>query len=112
MDEDAQRHALLRALRSRGIDVLSAQEAGLTEVDDAQHLTFATQEGRVLFSHNVGDFYGLHRQWLSTERNHAGIVLARQQAFTVGETTRRLLRLIAARSAEQMQNQLEFLSNW
>ena len=33
-------------------------------------------------------------------------------ALSVGEQMRRLLRLIAARSAEDMRNHIEFLSAW
>ena len=33
-------------------------------------------------------------------------------ALSVGEQMRRLLRLIAARTAEDMRNRIEFLSNW
>lgn len=35
-----------------------------------------------------------------------------QQNYSIGEQMRRLLRLIAAKSAEDMQNQVEFLSAW
>jgi len=43
---------------------------------------------------------------------HAGIIFGQQQRYSVGEQMRRLRRLIALRSAEAMQNQIEFLSNW
>ncbi|MEH1936351.1 MAG: hypothetical protein V7L14_22145 [Nostoc sp.] len=35
-----------------------------------------------------------------------------QQGYSVGEQMRRLLKLIAAKPAENMQNQVEFLSSW
>ena len=45
-------------------------------------------------------------------RSHAGLILAQQQRYPVGDQMRRLLRLVAAKSAEQMRNRIEFLSAW
>lgn len=59
-DEDTMRHSLVRALRSRGIDVITALDANLIERPDADHLTYATSQGRVLCSSNARDFYRLH----------------------------------------------------
>jgi hypothetical protein len=56
-DEDSMRHALVHALRARGINVLTALEAEMIERLDEDHLAFATVQGRVLCSYNVGDFY-------------------------------------------------------
>lgn len=39
-------------------------------------------------------------------------MVCRQQRYTIGEQMRRLLNLIAAKTAEQMQNHLEFLGDW
>jgi hypothetical protein len=111
-DEDSMQHALVEAPRLRRIDVLTALEADRIERPDAEHLEFAATEGRVLYSFNVGDFCRLHGEFLSQEKRHAGIVLARQQQYAVGEQMHRLLKLIATRSAEEMENQLEFLSAW
>lgn len=49
---------------------------------------------------------------VSTGREHAGIILAPQQRFTVGEQLRRILLLRATTTAASMRNQVEFLSNW
>ena len=45
-------------------------------------------------------------------KNHAGIILGQQQRYSLGEQMRRLLRIIALKSAEEMQNNFEFLSAW
>lgn len=60
----------------------------------------------------IGDFYRIHREYLAHGQSHAGIILARQQRYSVGEQTRRLLKLIATRSADEMKNQIEFLNAW
>ena len=111
-DEDSMRHALVKALRMRGIDVLTALEADMIERDDSEHLDFAKEYGRVLCSFNIGDFYRLHTEYLSQGKSHTGIILSRQQRYSVGEQMRRLLKLIEAKSAEEMKNQVEFLSAW
>jgi predicted nuclease of predicted toxin-antitoxin system len=112
VDEDSMRHALVEALRARGVDVLTAVEAGMIERKDEEHLEYATVQGRVLYTFNVGDFHRLHTAFLKQGKSHAGIILARQQRYPVGEQMRRLLKLIAAKSAEEMRNRVEFLSAW
>ena len=111
-DEDSMSAGLIGALRARGVDVLTALDAGMIEHDDTEHLDYATSQGRVLCSFNVADFYDLHTTYLAAGKMHAGIVLAQQQRYTIGEHMRRLLKLIATRSQEEMVNQMEFLSAW
>ncbi|BAZ86743.1 hypothetical protein [Dolichospermum compactum] len=43
---------------------------------------------------------------------HAGIILAPQQRYGIGELMRGVLRLINTKSTQGMQGQIEFLSNW
>lgn len=112
LDEDAMDEDLVYGLRLRGVDVMTAREAGVIERNDKEHLDCATGQGRVLYSFNVSDYYRLHTECLSQERSHAGIILARQQRYSVGQQVRCLLKLIAAKSAEDMRNQVEFLSSW
>ncbi len=75
-------------------------------------LEFASSQRRVLFSFNASDFCRIHAELLSHGKSHAGIILAPQQHYSIRERIRRLLKLIAAKTAEDMQNQLEFLSDW
>ena len=106
------RHALVMGLRKRGVDILTALEAGTTKATDEQQLAFAAAQGRAIYSFNVGDSCRLHSEWLVEPRSHAGIALARQQQFSVGEQMRRLVRLIGTLSQEDMRNRLEFLGDW
>lgn len=76
---------LVRGLRFRGIDVMTAADAGMIRRKDDEHLSLATQQGRVLYSFNVGDFH---------------------------EQIRRLLRLIGSLTNEAMKNREEFLGRW
>lgn len=112
VDEDAMAHRLAQELRMRGIDVSTALEEGMIERDDIDHLEYASRKGRTLYSFNVGDYYQLHTEFLTHGKDHTGIILAQQQRYSIGEQLRRLLRIIAVRSAEDMQNRIEFLSAW
>ena len=111
IDEDSQSHAFVRALRSRNVDVTTALESAMIERDDEAHLLFATSQDRVLYSFNVGDFYRLHTLFLTESRSHAGMILARNNRYSVGDQMRRILKLTATRSAEEMRDRVEFLSS-
>ena len=50
--------------------------------------------------------------YMVQHKTHTGIVLVRQQQCSVGEHMRRLLNLMAHRTAEEMQNRVEFLNAW
>jgi hypothetical protein len=104
--------AFTRALRARNVEAITALEVGMIERADREHLVYASDHNYVLYTFNVGDFLALHIAFLKEERSHAGIILARQQHYSVGEQLRRVLQLVASRSAEQMKNRVEFLSAW
>jgi hypothetical protein len=83
LDEDAMDSDLAAALRSRGVTVIAVLDSGLTERPDEEQLVFATDHGCVLYTFNVSDFCRLHTQWISAGREHAGMILAPQQRFSV-----------------------------
>ena len=64
---------------------------------DDKHLAYATERGCVLYTFNVSDFYRLHTEWIDAGREHAGMILAPQQRYSVGEQLRRILRIRASR---------------
>ena len=51
---------LAEALKARGVDVLTTQEAGNVGVSDLEQLTFAAGKGRTLFSYNKRHFAKVH----------------------------------------------------
>ncbi len=112
IDEDAVRHALIVALRARGVDVVTALERAMIGRSDEDQLRHAQADSRVLYSFNIKDFAILHDKWTSEGQFHAGIVLAVQRQFSVGDHLRRLLQFMRGCSAEGMRGRLEFLSNW
>jgi len=109
VDEDAMDRDLVQALRARGVDVITALDAGMIERRDEEHLDYATAHGRVLYTFNVGDFYRLHIAFQAQRKPHAGLILTQQQRYSLGQQMRRLVRLIASKSVEDMMNHVEFL---
>jgi predicted nuclease of predicted toxin-antitoxin system len=112
LDEDCQAHALSAALQQHGIDAKTTNELGLGGVDDEAQLKAAHNAGRVLVTNNICDFVPLHGRWITEGQVHSGIVVFPQQELSIGETVRRLVRLVHAISAEDMRNRLEWLNIW
>lgn len=112
VDEDSLATALVQALRSRGVDVVTAIEAGFNGYPDDQQLEYATSQGLVLYSCNRGDFSALHTIYLTEGLSHAGIILGQQKRYSIGEQMRRLLKLMEATDAGGMRDQMVFLSEW
>lgn len=110
LDEDSMRTSIVRSLRARQIPVTTAAEAQLLGRPDEEHLAHAIEHGYVVFSFNRGDFARLHAVCLASEREHSGIIVSDQ--LETGVIVRRLLRLLSTRSASDMRNRLEYLSNW
>ena len=102
MDEHAQR-AVTQGLRRRGVDVLTAQEAGMLHAIDEQHLALALAEGRVIFTQDA-DFLALH----AAGRQYAGIAYAPQQT-AIGTIVRGLMLIHDVLSPEEMVNHVEFI---
>lgn len=107
MDDD-----FVRALRSRNVDVLTVADVNMLHRADEEQLDWARQNGRVIFSFNTRDFYRLHSTLIEQGLSHGGIILAPQQRYGIGELMRGVLKLINTKSSEEMQGQLEFISNW
>lgn len=111
-DEDSVTGPLVRALRARGVDVTTVREQGHRGLSDTEQLDNATALGRVLYSKNVRDFAHLHTQDSAAGRRHAGIIVVPWPHYDIGEQLRRLLKLLTARSSEEMAGAFEYLSSW
>lgn len=67
--------AIAEQLKRRGHDVVSAAEAGLAGLDDAQVLSCAVRDRRVVVTSNIKDFRPLHAAYLTMSNVHYGIVM-------------------------------------
>ncbi len=109
VDEDVPL-SLAQALRNRGVDCLTTQEAANKGLSDAEQLAFSAEQGRTLVTHNKRDFILLHNAYVKSGEKHSGIVVADQ--LPVGLTLRRFMKLWFSKTSEEMGSRLEFLSNW
>ena len=112
IDDDSGDVDLVRGGLNRQWDLIRATDVGMRGADDPDHLAYATRAGRTLLTANMSDFEPLHWEWMAAGRHHAGIVLVRQQQWSVGEILRRLERLLVARTADEMIDCIEWLSRW
>lgn len=60
LDEDAMDSDVVRALRSRDVELVTAFEAGMVGQIDEVHLKYATSQGLALYSFNITDYAVLH----------------------------------------------------
>lgn len=95
---------VVEALRRRGMDVHTAQEAGRCRLSDADQLFFAKSQGRAVLTFD-SDFVALHR----TGSAHAGIVWCPATKYGIGDLIRALLLLHAVLNSADMENHLEYL---
>lgn len=112
LDEDTIKSALVKALRNADLDVITVVDAGMLGRSDEEQLNWSTQQKRVIYSFNIGDFCKLHRDYMVEGKTHGGIILAPQQQYSIGRQLTGLLKLVAANSSEDMINQLIFLNSY
>ena len=95
--------AVTQGLRRRGVDVLTAEDVGMVQIPDEQHLAFATNAGRVRVTQDK-DFLRLH----SAAYPHTGIVYAPQGA-SIGSLVRGLMLIHDVMPPEDMVGKLEYV---
>jgi predicted nuclease of predicted toxin-antitoxin system len=90
-------------LTARGFDCEVARDVGLVRAIDEVQLTYATREGRILITHNRGDFQRLAAEWWTQGKDHAGIILAVRR-FDTYEVARRVLALLLSYDQQGWKN--------
>lgn len=93
---------IAKALRQREIDVLTAQQAGMLDTDDGEHLNFSTSQNRTLVTQDK-DFLVLH-----SEMQHSGIAYARQRT-PIRRIIEGLILIYEALTEDDMKNHVEYL---
>ena len=83
--------AIVQALRRRGMDVVTVQDLGQDEADDADLLAEALADQRVMLTNDT-DFLALAARYAGQGRVFAPIYFWPQQGRPVGEMVRRIFR--------------------
>ncbi|MBN1284661.1 MAG: DUF5615 family PIN-like protein [Anaerolineae bacterium] len=96
--------AITESLRKKGVDVVTALEAGKLGDTDLDHLAWARANSRVMCTHDQ-DFLRIGAKGFE----HAGIVFGQQDRSSIGVWGRALVDLHARLSAEEMMNRVEFV---
>lgn len=103
LDENIQ-SAVALGLRIRGIDVLTAQEAGLRGASDQEHLAFATANERVLVTYDT-DFLVID----ASGQEHTGIAWCHSTKYSLGALILALVYVHSIITPEEMRNHIEYL---
>jgi len=112
LDQDSLTAAVVAGLRAGGIDVLTSHEAGQQRLSDESQLLFALSTGRMLYTGNRRDFGRIHRDWMATAREHAGIIVRSHQFTGIPEQTRALISICTALEDDGGTNRFIYLESW
>ncbi len=96
--------AIAEGLRRVGIDVTTTPEARLLGAIDADQLSHALREGRVLLTHDR-DLLRLHAAGVP----HAGIAFCRKDSRSIGEVIAGLILIWEIYDPHEMANRIEYL---
>ncbi len=102
------RRAVTLALRLREVDVLTAQEDGAAELDDAQLMDRATELGPILVSQDE-DLLREGAERLREHQGFSGLIYAHQLRITIGQMVEDLELIARATSAEEWWSRIEYL---
>jgi hypothetical protein len=100
--------AITRGLRRRGVDVLTAQDAGTTRLPDPDLLDHATALNRVLFTQDDDLLREAARRQQSVQ-DFAGVIYVHQQSLTIGQRITDLEIMAKVLEPKDMLNQVKLL---
>jgi len=96
------------ALRARNVSVITAQEDGYAEADDAVLLSRATGLNCVLFTRDA-DFLQICATWQREGKPFAGVIYAHQLRVTIGRCVQDLAIIADVGMSEDVANRIEHL---
>lgn len=94
---------IVRGLRRRGIDLMTAYEDGRHRADDEKILARSSELQRVLVTHD-DDLLRIAKQWQSAASHFAGLIFVYQYALNIGLAVQFLHTLAEATSPTQVSN--------
>lgn len=102
------RGPVIRGLRSRGVDILTAREDGAERLSDSDLLDRATVLGRVLVTQD-DDLFSIAASRLQDGKNFAGLVYSHQMRITIGQMIDDLELIAQVNEPAEMVNKIEYL---
>lgn len=100
--------AIATQLRRRGVDLLTAQEDGTAQLEDADLLTRSTALRRVLFTQDIR-FKVRAEDWQREARPFAGLVFGHPLQGSIGQYVRDLELIAKATEPEEWIGRVERL---
>jgi predicted nuclease of predicted toxin-antitoxin system len=100
--------AIAEGLKRRGVEALSARDAGNLGLTDEQQLAYAQALNMVLFTHDE-DFLKIAHERLVHGQPHSGIIYVHSQKLGLGEMIRRLKVITELLTEDDFHNHVEFL---
>lgn len=101
---------LATELTQQGYEVTHIVSLGKRGLDGSSILALAAREDRVVLTFNSRDFMPLALQWFEAGKKHAGIVLSPELGR--GDLLRSTLVFLEVASADDMRNQVRWLSDF
>lgn len=89
---------------------MSTEEAGNRAASDAEQLSFAATQRRILLTFNVKHFVVLAREWSEAARPHSGIIVSDHLPFR--ELLKRTLLLLQRHARQDLTNTLLWLQDY
>ncbi|HLC19491.1 MAG TPA: DUF5615 family PIN-like protein [Candidatus Nanoarchaeia archaeon] len=93
---------IAKGLKKRGIDIITARDAGMLNKEDSTQLFFAKQQNRVIVTHDT-DFLEL-----VGNTSHTGLIFFTQQ-LSIGEAIEAIEQVYLEYSADDLMNTVLFL---
>ena len=100
--------AVTAGLRIRGLSVVTAQDDGTSEREDADILKRATELGRILFTQDE-DFLSIAQDWQEQSRPFCGVIYGHQLTLTIGAAVNDLNLICQVLAPEEVRNTMIFL---
>ena len=100
--------AVSRGLRRRGVDIVTAQEAGLAGADDGALFDFAAASGAVVVTCD-SDFLVEASRRQSTRIDFAGVVFVPRSKLKIGRMIDDLELIASALDPAEIRNQIQHL---
>jgi hypothetical protein len=96
--------AIAAGLRLHRADVTTTPDAGLLSAEDEEHIAYALEAGRLIFTQDE-DFLRLNAAGME----HRGIVFSAQRTHSIGQIIAGLLLIWVIYEPEDMVNRVEFI---